>query len=98
MLARLFRQTVTRLVTSNTKFRVRTISAYLANARTTRIKIKIEPSFNQRVRAALACPKMAIIAEVYNLIQRIELIQMFDSHFAKNPIMNQTDCKGGELK
>ena len=41
-------------------FRICMISVYLANARTTRIKIKIEPSFTQRFRAMLACPKMAI--------------------------------------
>jgi len=33
------------------------ISIYLANARATRITIQIEPSFTQRIRATLACPK-----------------------------------------
>ena len=33
------------------------ISVYLANTRLIRIKIKIEPSLNQRVRAVLACSK-----------------------------------------
>ena len=40
---------------ANENFYIRTISAFLANARTIQIKIKIKPSFTQRVRA---CPKM----------------------------------------
>jgi len=39
-------------------FRVCMISVYLANAQATRIKVNIEPSLTQRVRATLACPKM----------------------------------------
>jgi len=33
------------------------ISVYVANARVIQIKINIEPSFTQRVRGLLACPK-----------------------------------------
>jgi len=40
---------------ANANFRIRMISVYLANARATRIKIKIEPSFTQWVRAMLGC-------------------------------------------
>jgi len=39
---------------ANLNFRVRMISAYLANALASRIKIKIEPSFTHCIRAALA--------------------------------------------
>ena len=44
-------------------FRTHMISVYLANARITRIKIKMESSFTQRVVATLVCPKTATIPE-----------------------------------
>jgi len=39
---------------ANANFRVHIIPVYLANAQATRINVKIEPSFTQRVRATLA--------------------------------------------
>jgi len=51
MTSRLFAQT------NALDFRFCMISAYLTNAHAIQIKIKIEPSFTQCVRATLACPK-----------------------------------------
>jgi len=47
---------------ANANIRVRPISVYLANAWATRIKIKIEPSSPQCVRATLAYPKLPKVA------------------------------------
>jgi len=43
------------------------ISGYFENARAIKIKIKIEPSFTQRVRATLAHPKMCIVISQFQL-------------------------------
>ena len=48
-------------VVANATFCIRTISAYLANTRATRIQIKVEPSFTQRIRVLLASQKMPIV-------------------------------------
>ena len=45
----------------NVNLRVRMISVYLAKERATIIKIKIDPSVTQRIRATLACPKTPIV-------------------------------------
>jgi len=60
---RLTRWTFAFYVVANANFRVRMISAYLAYTRTTRINIKIEPSFTQCVRAMLACTKTPIVTD-----------------------------------
>ena len=51
------RWTFTFDLVANADFRAHMISVYFANAWTTRIKIKIEPSFTQRESNMLACPK-----------------------------------------
>jgi len=44
------------------------ISAYSADALATRIKIKIEPSRTERVRAALVCLKAPIVFVVFTVV------------------------------
>ena len=39
------------------------ISAYLANARVTRIKIKMEPAVTQRIRDMLACAQTPTVTD-----------------------------------
>jgi len=56
-LSRLTGWTFAFYLVANANFRVRMISVYLANTQATQIKIKIEPSFTQCIRATLAWPK-----------------------------------------
>jgi len=55
---RLMRWTFVFYLVANAKFRVSMISVYLAKVQPPQIKIKIEPSFTQCVRALSDCPKM----------------------------------------
>jgi len=61
---RLTRWTFVAYLIASARFHVLMISAYLANAQATRIKIKMEPSFTQCVRPMLACPKTPYVIHV----------------------------------
>ena len=71
-LSRLFgqtnRQTFAFHLVANANFCGRMISAYSADALATRIKIKIEPSRTERVRAALVCLKAPIVFVVFTVV------------------------------
>jgi len=58
---RITRWTYAFYLVASMNFRVRVISVYFAKARVNRIKIKMEPSFTQRVRATLACLKRLLL-------------------------------------
>jgi len=63
---RLIRWTFTFYLVANTISHIRMTSVYLASTRANRIKNKIEPSFTQRVKGTLACPKTAIQSRTDN--------------------------------
>ena len=78
---------------ANANFRVCTISLYLANAWITQIKLKIEPSFTQCIRAISACPQTPIVSpRPYHMGNVTHRKTTEVLHFKRWLMMIVTDC------